>query len=218
MKNSILAAALFLSAANVFAVSDTANDNNSSFSGCIAGVSVGWSHDEFEGKIPAFIKSKEKKNSATVGFLLGYRYQAQNKFVVGTEVNCDFDLGSRTKEIRVLNGIADGKIENERYFPSLVLVVGYAVNENWLPYVKFGGTLTKQEYKANDGQVNFKLSTREFVPCIALGVDRKINKKFSIRLEGKYNFKNEDSYNANNVCIKFKNTRYSVRLAAIYHI
>lgn len=217
MKNSILAAALFLSAANVFAASDAANDNNSSFSGCIAGVSVGWNHDEFEGKVPDF-KAKEKMNSATLGFLLGYRYQAQNKIVVGTEVNCDFDLGTRTKKIQALNGIADGKIKNERYFPSLVLVLGYAVNENWLPYVKLGGTLTKQEYKANDGQVDFKLSTRKFVPCIALGVDRKINKKFSIRLEGKYNFKNEDTYNANNLYVKFKNTRYGVRLAAIYHI
>lgn len=214
MKNSILAAALFLSAANVFAASDAANDNNSSFGGPIVGVSAGWSHDEFDGKV-FNEKAKEKKNSATLGILLGYRYQAQNKFVVGIEANCDFDLGTRTKKIYVVrNGVVfDGKVDNERYFPSVVVVLGYAVNENWLPYVKFGGTLTKQEYKTANNRAS--LSKRGVVPCIALGVDRKINKKFSIRLEGKYNFKNEEKYLD---IVKLKNTRYGVKLAVIYHI
>lgn len=100
------------------------------------------------------------------------------------------------------------------------MLLGYSVDNKWLPFVMFGITHFKQTraiYVATMGLQSDTVKThlKKVAPFIRIGCNYRLNKPFSIRLEGEHDFKRKvkDAYNNDLTC-----TRYSIKLALIYHI
>lgn len=228
MKKNILIAVLLYSTGIISAADQIANDNIQNYTGFYLGAGVSYNKNKNRVPYVAITSEKTKRdiNSAGADLLVGYFYQLQNNIIAGLEAGCTFSSrNSKTETSHMGANTVTNKMKKERFSPRLGILLGYSINNKWLPFIKVGVTHLKQTSELNVCYLiqrfrrNISLkstsSRKTISPFVGIGCDYRINKLFSVRLEGQYVFKRKTVLTNNT---GFERSSYSVRLAAIYHI
>lgn len=223
MKKNILIAALLYSTGIVSAADQVADDNAQNYTGFYLGAGVSYNKDK--NRVPYVARISEKTkidiNSAEADLLVGYLYQFQNNITAGLEAGCTFSFSnSKTESHSGSNVMITNKMNKKRFSPRLGILLGYSINNKWLPFIKVGVTHFNQTREANISiripSINtvYSSSLKKTAPFVGIGCDYRINKLFSVRLEGQYVSKRKIVLTNTG----FERSSYSVRLTAIYHI
>ncbi len=217
MKKIALMAAAFAMTSASFAeeavvVEETAPAYENAFDTFYFGLGMGGSFVKYDAKIGEN-KFNEKANRFIGSAVLGAGKTFKQKFYVGAEILADF---TKAKTKKVLKDQFEVKYQG--ITPQFDIRLGY-VNPCWntLFYGKVGVAYNKAKARHIADNKEYSKNKAGFV--LGLGAEKMFCKKFSVRLEGDYNFggkyKNED----NNVKTDVKfNKGFTARAIVVYNV
>lgn len=162
------------------------------------------------------------------GIVGGYGTFLDNIIYVGGEFTIDI-TGSRKNDSKVSDIYNQSFLKTRGFVPTLALRLGVYVSEiDSLLYIRGGISFLNNKFESDAFRES--ISSQRITPIIGIGIEKKVYKTCSVRVEGDYRFLTErfkdgilgyDDTGAvvpdYNPTIKNKTHGYAIRMICVYH-
>lgn len=229
MKKTILIATLVSSVSFLAADVDTSENNCKNVDNCYVGLGLGYgsAHNKATSQTAlGTFPSKVNTNHMLFNVLLGYKHTFPTNVILGVEFDNTFSLNKNSKTSIDFDYIY--KVKNRAWTPSFGVLVGYAFNKASI-YVKGGISFPSVRHKKDPRPPlvsrgdDFDKKCNKTVPFVGAALDYRLNKKWAVRLDGTYTFKQKMSRDElimgySTGYGKCHQKRIAVRIMALYSI
>lgn len=229
MKKSILIATLVSSVSFLAADVDTSENNCKNVDNFYVGLGLGYGSAHNKALSRSAIgpnPSKVNTNHMLFNVLLGYKHTFPTNVILGVEFDNTFSLNKNSKTSK--DSYYVYKVKNRAWTPSLGILVGYAFNKANI-YVKGGLSFPSvrqkkdPDYPLRSRGDAFDTKCNKVVPFVGAALDYRLNKKWAVRLDGTYTFKQKMSREEHSGITRTgegtcRQKRISVRVMALYSI